>query len=87
MSSETSDGTSTISPLVRDTSDDLIAISQKPNSQFDPFVESELYQSRVYSRAIRRFSTLSLYLQLRALPLGRRAFQPLALGRFRISLL
>ena len=60
MSSESSDGTSTISPLVRDTSDDLIAISRKPKSQLDPSLESEMYKSRVYSHAFRRFSTLSL---------------------------
>ncbi|KAF6240580.1 hypothetical protein HO173_001251 [Letharia columbiana] len=60
ISSESSDDTSTISPLVQNTSDDLTAISQKPKSQFDPSVESEMYESRVYSRAIRRFSTLSL---------------------------
>ncbi len=58
MSLETSDATSTISPLVRNTSDELK--SQKANPQFDPFIESELYDSKVYLRAIRRFSTLSL---------------------------
>lgn len=58
MSLETSDVTSTISPLVRNTSDELK--SQKSNPQFDPFMESQLYDSRVYLRAIRRFSTLSL---------------------------
>ncbi len=58
MSLETSDVTSTISPLVRNTSDELE--SQKSNPQFDPFMESQLYDSRVYLRAIRRFSTLSL---------------------------
>ena len=58
MSLETSDFTSKISPLVRNTSDELK--SQKSNPQFDSLMESELYDSRVYLRAIRRFSTLSL---------------------------
>ena len=55
MSSEISDVTSTVSPLDRNRLDYLMAISEKSNSQFDTSVESELYDSKIYLRAVRRF--------------------------------